>query len=126
MEAYVYMALWFICGILMIFRFGKENMIFYWLGAFFLFMGGWWLADILLPVDLFQGPWPWVLRGVSVCALAAAIWAYYNEKKKSSQTEEKQGEDSALPQEAFLPEETEESPQDEQENDTGENPKEKD
>ena len=88
MEAYVYMGLWFVCGLLMIFRFGRENAIFYWLGAFFLFLGAWLLADILLPVNLFEGPWPWVLRGISACALAAAIWAYYREKKKTSQADQ--------------------------------------
>ncbi|MFR8002775.1 MAG: hypothetical protein ACLU62_07640 [Hydrogeniiclostridium sp.] len=101
MDAYVYMGLWFVCGLLMIFRFGRENSIFYWLGAFFFFLGAWWLADILLPVNLFEGPWPWVLRGVSVCALAAAVWAYYREKKKTSSKEGTSGSDlqgRALPE----------------------------
>ena len=101
MDAYLYMGLWFVCGILMIFRFGRENSIFYWLGAFFFFLGAWWLADILLPVNLFEGPWPWVLRGVSVCALAAAVWAYYREKKKTSSKEGTSGSD---PQGRALPE----------------------
>ena len=101
MDAYVYMGLWFVCGLLMIFRFGRENSIFYWLGAFFFFLGAWWLADILLLVNLFEGPWPWVLRGVSVCALAAAVWAYYREKKKTSS---KEGTSAPDPQEGALPE----------------------
>lgn len=81
---YVYMGLWFVCGLLMIFRFGRENSIFYWLGGFFFFLGLWWLMDILLPVKLFEGVWPWVLRAVSACALGAAVWAYYKEKKKTA------------------------------------------
>ena len=61
---YVFAGLWLVVGLLLIFRFGRENKVFYLLGAFFLILAGWWIADILLPVDLFAGVWPWVLRGL--------------------------------------------------------------
>ena len=98
---YFYAILWFAVGLILIFSLSKENRIFLFAGGFFLLLGAWWLADILLPVNLFEGPWPWVLRGVSVCALAAAVWAYYREKKKTSS---KEGTSAPDPQEGALPE----------------------
>ena len=48
---YVYAAMWFAAALLLFFRFGKMNKIFYFAGALFLVMGGWWLAGsrICLP-----------------------------------------------------------------------------
>ena len=63
---YVFAGLWLVVGLLLIFRFGRENKVFYLLGAFFLILAGWWIADILLPVDLFAGVWPWVLRALAL------------------------------------------------------------
>ena len=80
---YVFAGLWLVVGLLLIFRFGRENKVFYLLGAFFLFLAGGWIADILLPVDLFAGVWPWVLRALALCALAAACVAYYREMKRN-------------------------------------------
>ena len=80
---YVFAGLWLVVGLLLIFRFGRENKVFYLLGAFFLILAGWWIADILLPVDLFAGVWPWVLRALALCALAAACVAYYREMKRN-------------------------------------------
>ena len=73
---YVYPAIWFMAGLILIARMGKENKIFYLAGAFFLFLGGWWLADVLLTVDLMSGVWGWVLRGVSAVMLLI-LGAFY-------------------------------------------------
>lgn len=80
---YVFAGLWLVVGLLLIFRFGRENRVFYLLGAFFLILAGWWVADILLPADLFAGAWAWVLRALALCALAAACVAYYREMKRN-------------------------------------------
>ena len=45
---YVYAAMWFAAALLLFFRFGKMNKIFYFAGALFLVMGGWWLAGAIL------------------------------------------------------------------------------
>ncbi len=82
---YAYAALWLLSGLLLIFRFGRENKVFYALGAFFLLLGAWWLADIFVPEDLFAGVWVWVLRVLGAGALLLAVYAYYREKKKADQ-----------------------------------------
>ena len=46
---YVYAAMWFIAGLILIFRLSKENKIFYVAGGFFLVLGVWWLLDSLFP-----------------------------------------------------------------------------
>lgn len=80
---YVYAAMWFIIGLMLIFRFGKENRIFYFAGGFFLFMGAWWLTNALITVNLFEAPWVWVFRGaVAAALLILALW-YYKERKKA-------------------------------------------
>ena len=74
---YVYAAMWFVIGLLLIFRMGKENRIFYPTGAFFLFMGGWWLVDIFVEINLFASPWVWILRGVSAVMLVVLAIFYF-------------------------------------------------
>ena len=46
---YMYAAIWFIAGLVLVFRLAKENKIFYLAGAFFFVLGGWWLADAIQP-----------------------------------------------------------------------------
>lgn len=81
--SYVYAAMWFIVGFILIFRMAKENKIFYGAGAFFLFLGGWWLADTISPLDLFTGLWGWIFRGITVVALLFMSWAFVRENKKT-------------------------------------------
>jgi apolipoprotein N-acyltransferase len=83
--AYVYAALWFAVGLLLIFRLGRENRVFYLLGAFFLFLGAWWMADELSGVNLFVGLWAWILRGVTLAALVVSCVVFYKELKKNRQ-----------------------------------------
>ena len=53
---YMYAAIWFIAGLVLVFRLAKENKIFYLAGAFFFVLGGWWLADAIQPAwQVFQG-----------------------------------------------------------------------
>lgn len=82
---YVYAAMWFVVGFLLIFRMAKENRIFYLAGAFFLLLGGWWLADALLPVNLFAGGYGWVLRGLTAAALVFVCAAFFRENRKSKE-----------------------------------------
>ncbi len=82
--AYVYTGIWFLVGLILITRMGKENKIFYAAGGFFLFLGGWWLADILLEADLMAGPWSWVLRGVSAVMLVI-LGAFYMKNYRAEQ-----------------------------------------
>lgn len=79
---YVYAGMWFLVGLILIFRMGKENHVFYGAGAFFLLLGGWWLADAILPENLFAGAWGWALRGVTAVALIFMCVAFFRENKR--------------------------------------------
>jgi len=89
---YVYAAMWFAVALILIFRMGKENRIFYVAGAFFILLGGWWLADAVLPANLFAGVWGWVLRGVTAAALVLMCLAFYKETKKDNEDSSDYGE----------------------------------
>lgn len=80
--AYVYAGVWFLIGLLLIFRFRKENKIFLFLGLFFLLLGGWWTADAMLGGGLFTGVWGIVFRVIVAACLVVACIAYYRETKK--------------------------------------------
>lgn len=80
---YFYAILWFAAGLVQIFSISKENKVFYFSGAFFLLLGGWWLADALLPeVDLFSGVWGVAFRCVCGVALVALTAVFLLERKK--------------------------------------------
>ena len=67
MMEYVYAGMWFLIGLLLIWKLRKENQVFVFAGGIFLFMGAWWLADALLPhADLFGG--------VYALEFSAALW----------------------------------------------------
>ena len=81
---YLYAAMWFIVALLLVFRFGKLNKIFYFAGALFFVMGAWWLVGAILQQDLFAGALGWVFRGVMAVALVLLCMAYYRERKKDN------------------------------------------
>lgn len=81
---FVYAAMFFLVGLILIFRMGKENKIFYFAGGIFLFMGIWWLLNELLEQTLFHGMWGWVFRGVMAVALVIFGLTYWKERKKSA------------------------------------------
>lgn len=85
---YVYAAMWLVVGFLLIFRMAKENKVFYFAGAFFLLLGGWWLANAFSPVNLFAGVWGWVLRGITAAALVFLCVAFFRENKRTKTEEQ--------------------------------------
>lgn len=78
---YVYAGMWFLVGLILIFRMGRENKIFYFAGAFFLLLGGWWLLDALLAVDMFAGAWGIGLRIITAAALLVLCLTFFQEKR---------------------------------------------
>lgn len=84
---YLYAGMWFIIAIVLIVRFRKESKAVYILSAYFAVMGGWWLANELVSVDLLNGTYGWILRGVSAVALVVAVLAYYREKKMKDKSQ---------------------------------------
>ncbi len=79
---YFYVAMWFIVGLLLIFKLSKENKIFYFAGGFFLLLGAWWLADALAPDDLFAGTWGTALRIVTLIALVVLGAVFFIERQR--------------------------------------------
>lgn len=79
---YFYAAVWFAAGLLLIFRMGRENRVFYPLGGYFLFLGAWWTVRSAAGINLFTGVWGWIFRVVTVAALGLALWAFWRERRK--------------------------------------------
>ena len=75
---YFYAAMWLVAGLLLIFSVSKENKIFYFLGGYFVFMGIWWGINEYLPeINLFDGVYGWVFRGISAAVLIVIGIFYY-------------------------------------------------
>ena len=84
-QQYMYAGLWIVIGLILIFSMAKENRIFILAGAFFLVLGGWWLANALLPdIDLFAGGWGIALKCVTGAALVILTAAFVREYRKKT------------------------------------------
>lgn len=104
--AYLYPVIWFAAGLIMIFRLRQENKIFIFAGIYFLFLGGWWLMNLLYPdYHMFSGTMGWVLRGVTAVALAVVGVAFYREKKRTEAMLEQDPQDHVQDEEFSEPEE---------------------
>ena len=79
---YVYAAMWFVMAFFMIFRFGKENRIFYLAGGVLVVFGVWWLLDAIYPEwQMFGGATGIAFRVVIVAALAVIVLFYLKMRK---------------------------------------------
>lgn len=85
---YVYMAGWFLAAVLSFVKYRKLHKIMYAVSAYFLFMGCWWLADIILEADLMSGGYAWVVRGVSGAMIAAGVIVYLCSKRRTGTSEQ--------------------------------------
>lgn len=75
---YFYGAMWLAVGLILIFKLNKENKIFYFIGGYFIFLGGWWIANELIPsVNIMEGPWGIALKVISAIVLAIIGVFYY-------------------------------------------------
>lgn len=117
MMAYLYPVIWFAAGLIMIFKLRQENKIFIFAGIYFLFLGGWWLMNVMYPdYHMFSGTMGWVLRGVTAVALAVVGVAFYREKKRTEamleqnppEQDSPQDGEYAEPEEQALPQEVSE------------------
>ncbi len=97
---YVYAGMWVIAGLILIFRMSRENKIFYFAGGYFIFLGGWWLADALLPtVHLFSGGWGMALRVITGLALAAVCIVFFRDYRKTAARKQDDKEDDEIKEE---------------------------
>lgn len=94
-QPYLYAGLWIVIGLILIISMSKENKIFIFAGAFFLVLGGWWLANALLPeMKLFEGGWGIVLKcitGAALVVLTAAFVKEYRKKGRDAQEDQDRG-----------------------------------
>lgn len=85
---YFYAIMWFLVGLILIFSISRENKIFYFAGGFFMLLGGWWLADALLPdLNLFGGGWGIALKVVTGAALLILVLFFVREYRKKQKKE---------------------------------------
>lgn len=91
---YVYAGMWFLVGLILIFRMSKENKVFYFAGGFFILLGGWWLANTIVPnLHMFAGGWGMALRVITGVALLAFCIVFFQDYRKGmakDKIEEKQ------------------------------------
>ena len=91
---YMYAAIWFIDGLVLVFRLAKENKIFYLAGAFFFVLGGWWLADAIQPAwQFFQGVPGIVLKVIAGVVLVILAVQFYriNRAGRKADKQDKEG-----------------------------------
>ena len=91
---YMYAAIWFIAGLVLVFRLAKENKIFYLAGAFFFVLGGWWLADAIQPAwQVFQGVPGIVLKVIAGGVLVILAVQFYriNRAGRKADKQDKEG-----------------------------------
>lgn len=82
---YVYAGMWIVAGLVLIFRMSKENKVFYFVGGYFIFLGGWWLANAILPINLFTGNWEMALRIITGIALVAFCVVFFRDYRKGAE-----------------------------------------
>ena len=81
--AYMYGAAMLLAGLILIFSLSKENKIFYVAGGYFLLLGGWWIADALLPdMDLFAGGWGIAFKVLTAAMLVLLVVVFVKEFRK--------------------------------------------
>ena len=81
MSGYMWAVMWFALAAYLFYNAFKGNRFLFIIAPFFLFLGGWSLADELLEVDLMQGAYSLVYRGVAVAMLIICMVKYYRSKK---------------------------------------------
>ena len=87
---YIYAATFLIIAVYLFVQAFKSHKILFLLSAYFLFMGGWYLAnELLTTVNLFEGMYSWIFRGVALVVLiiCAIVYVIYR-RNKQGDTEE--------------------------------------
>lgn len=101
---YVYAVMWLLIGLILVFRMGKENKVFYIAGGYFLLLGAWWMLDMVLEeVKMFEGALGIALKVISGIALVIMIVyfiKYYNagRKKSAEEIEDKEITENSPPE----------------------------
>ena len=81
---YVYAAAFLIIAVYLFIQAFKNHKILFLLSAYFLFMGGWYIANgMLTDINLFEGMYSWIFRGVALVVLiiCAIVYVIYRRNK---------------------------------------------
>lgn len=73
----IFAAMWFILAAYLFYLAVREDRFFFLIAPFFLFLGGWALADLLTETDLMAGAFLWIYRGVAAVMLIICGIKYY-------------------------------------------------
>ena len=79
----IYLVVWAVLAAYCIYSARKLSPILYVLGVFFVFMFGWKLADMLIPVSLYAGIYNVIFRCIAIVFLVVVILLYVMIKRKS-------------------------------------------
>ena len=76
-------------GLILIFSLSKENKVFYVAGGYFILLGGWLMADKLLPEqNLFAGTWGIVFKVITGVILVVLVAVFAKEYRKKGRDAE--------------------------------------
>lgn len=81
---YVYAVLWFVVGMILVFKMGRENKAFFAVGGFFFFWGIWQTLNEILPINMYDGIYGWIHKAIALLALVLCILVVYKERKKTT------------------------------------------
>lgn len=88
-SGYIYAALWLIIAVYLFYQAFKETKFLFFLSGFFLFLSGWYLCDELLTdINMFEGVYSLVFRGIAVVVLVVCAIKYLSYRKKRAHEEE--------------------------------------
>lgn len=81
---YVYAAIWFAIGLMLMIRLGREGKRFYFAGGVFLLLGAWWLFMELFPGHPFFNGWMgWVFKIVLGVSLVVLCLIFLQQKNRN-------------------------------------------
>ena len=83
---YVYAVTFLIIAVYLFIQAFKKHKILFMLSGYFLFMSGWYLAnELLTTVNLFEGIYSWIFRGVALVVLiiCAIVYVIYRRNKQN-------------------------------------------
>lgn len=95
-QGYIFAALWLIIAVYLCYQGHKTHKIFYIISLLFFFMGGWYIVNELIEVNLFSYPYAWIFRGIcAVFLVIIVIFIFINRKKILSQIEAEENSEDA-------------------------------
>lgn len=81
-SGWLFAAMWFILAVYMVYIAFRESKFFLVLGGFFLFMAVWYaLNELIHTVDMFNGVYSWIFRGVALLTLILCAIKFYLYKR---------------------------------------------